>query len=89
MDPEQRFEALQQKLVSYANYVADGQYLEQAPGIAAERVAIRVVCQTEPTGRMLSLVSFRASDFGVRVADIPVAVETRERRGDQAKSGAP
>ncbi|MCC6271814.1 MAG: hypothetical protein IT190_11090 [Microbacteriaceae bacterium] len=74
--PVARLEALKLKLASYVNYVADGQYLEQAPGVPPERVCIRIVCHLAPTQEMQSLVALRAADYGVQVADIPVYVET-------------
>ena len=56
-DEEQRHYLLTQKLLSYANYVADGQYRAELPGVAADAMTIRVICRTQPNQSMAQINS--------------------------------
>jgi hypothetical protein len=75
-DELRRYQLLVEKLITYVDYVATGQYREQAPDLAREDISIRVVCTTPPNDVMRQIVSVVSrKQPEVR---LPVVVETEE-----------
>jgi hypothetical protein len=56
-DEQERHHLLTQKLISYAEYVASGQYRTQAPEASPESFTVRVICQTPPNDSMRQITS--------------------------------
>ena len=56
-DEQQRHYQLGQKLICYADYVASGQYREQAPAATPDTLTIRVICQEPPNASMQQITA--------------------------------
>src|SRR6266576_5383707 len=56
-DELRRYQLLVEKLMTYVDYVAVGQYREQAPDLAQQDISVRVVCMTPPNDAMKQIVS--------------------------------
>ena len=78
-----RLEALQNKLVSLADFVANGQHLDHAPGLSASAVTARIVCRTSPTPEMRAVRAVRASDLGKAPIELRVTVEAESEFQDR------
>ena len=84
-EPSERLEALQLKLVSLANFVADGQYREHAPGLEPAAVTARIVCRTSPTPEMRAVRVVRATDPGSSPVELRVTVEDESEFQDRVE----
>lgn len=81
--PNERLGAFQNKLVSLANFVADGQYREHAPHVPSSGVTARFVCREAPTPEMLALSSIRTSGEGEESMELRVTVESEAEFSDR------
>lgn len=76
-DELRRYQLVAEKLMSYVEYVASGQYQEQAPDVAREDVTVCVVCKTSPNDVMKQIVSIVSRQQPeVR---LPVIIETEQQ----------
>ncbi len=73
-DEEQRYYLLTQKLITYANYVASGQYEAELSGVPVSNLTIRVVGRTPPNQSMQIVNSIATRDEPV--IRIPVVLES-------------
>ena len=75
-DELRRYQLVLDKLMTYVEYVASGQYREQAADVAREDITIRVICKTPPNDVMKQIVSVVSRQQPeVR---LPVVVETEQ-----------
>ena len=81
--PNERLEAFQNKLVSVANFVADGQYREHTPQVPPSGVTARFVCRNAPTPQMRALSSIRTSAEGEEPMELRVTVESETEFSDR------
>ena len=87
MDEQERHYLLSQKLLSYAEYVASGQYREQAPDASPESFTIRVICQSPPNESMRQITAIATREEPVVrlpvafVLDSEFRAQMLERRG--------
>ena len=73
--PGDRLSAFQQKLVGCANYVADGQLLEQMPQAQPNNVVVRLVCRTPPTPQMRAIEFINVSNDSGESFPLRITVE--------------
>src|SRR6266516_4029479 len=75
-DELRRYQLVLEKLMTYVDYVASGQYREQSPDVAREDITACVVCRTPPNDVMKQIVSVVSRQQPeVR---LPVIVETEQ-----------
>ena len=83
-DQLRRYQLVTEKLMSYVEYVASGQYREWAPDVAREHVTVCVVCKTPPNDVMKQIVSIVSRQQPeVR---LPVIVETEQQFFQRAQN---
>jgi hypothetical protein len=70
-DEAERYSLLTQKLQSYLEYVANGQYREQVPEASADAFTVRVICHSPPNDEMRQITRLRLT--GETVTQLPVA----------------
>jgi len=89
-DEQERHHLLTQKLISYAEYVASGQYMTQAPDASPESFTIRVICQSPPNDSMRQITGIATREEPV--VRVPVVFELdsdfRARISQQSASRA-
>ena len=87
-DEHERYRLLTEKLRSYVEYVATGQYREQAGEASVDSFTIRVICQSPPNDEMRQVTSVRLT--GDAVTELPVVfVLESEFRAETLRRRAP
>lgn len=82
-DELRRYQLIVEKLMTYVEFVASGQYREQSPDVAREDITACVVCRTPPNDVMKQIVSVVSRQQPeVR---LPVTVETEQEFFERTK----
>ena len=87
-DQQERHHLLSKKLLTYAEYVASGQYQEQAPDASTESFTIRVICHSPPNESMRQITGIATREEPVVRIPIEFALDSEFRAQMLARRGS-
>ena len=83
-DESRRYQLVLEKLMTCVDYVASGQYREQAPTVEQKDVKIHIVCRTRPNANM-ERIAYMASRQPP-IVRVPVVIESEQEFRQRAAS---